>query len=114
MKKICIIAAAVIGLALTAPVTAHHNSPNPDAIEANMPVSALTTHNLAVDAVLDRLEDIGVSGNMDGSTVSNDMDPADTAQGDTCTLMFENDCVPGNDENPSAGMDRGPSTTPLP
>ena len=112
MRKTLMIAMAATGLALAGPVFAHHNSPFTEEIEGRVPDGALVTHDAAVEEVLNRLEDIGVSGAMGGETMSNDMDPADSASGRTCTGMFETSCDPGNVDNPSAGMDRGPSISP--
>jgi hypothetical protein len=77
MKKTLIIAMAAAGLALSGPVTAHHNSICPDCIEDNMDPTALERHTTAVDEVLE----MGVAemrgDSESGSMVGEAMDPAD-------------------------------------
>jgi hypothetical protein len=105
-------ALALSAVLFAVPVSAHHNSPFTEEIEGKVPDGALDTHNAAVEDVLERLEELGISGAMEGSTMSNDMDPADEAQGNTCAIWDEDcDAGPGNVDSPSEGMDRGPSTT---
>jgi hypothetical protein len=90
------------------PVSAHHNSPYTEEIEGRVPEGVLDFHNEMVDDVLERMEDLGVAGMMGGSTVSNDMDPADSAQGDTCAIWSDDCDTPSNNDE---GMDRGPEIT---
>ena len=112
MKRTLIIALTVTGLALAGPLAAHHNSPFTEEIEGRVPDGALDRHNEAVQDVLDRLDDMGLAGSMGGSNMrQSEMDPADSGAGFTCSDMFDTECVPGNVDNPSAGMDRGPSVT---
>jgi len=101
-------ALALSAVLFSVPVSAHHNSPYTDEIEDQVPDGVLDTHNAAVEEVLDRLEELGVTGAMAGSTMRNDMDPADEAQGDTCAIWDE-DCD-AEPENPE-GMDRAPEIT---
>jgi hypothetical protein len=59
------------------PAAAHHNSPMNEFI--NMPEHAEDTHNAAVEAVLERMdENDRVSGSMTGG--SEEMDPADSSR----------------------------------
>lgn len=114
MKKTCVIAAAVIGLALVAPVTAHHNSPISAELETIIPEDALEQHNAVVEDVLE----MGVAemaGDAQGTanTTGEIMDPANDAAGNTCTEVLTNvgACLPGNEAMGGFGMDRSP---PLP
>jgi hypothetical protein len=103
-------ALAVSTILFAVPVSAHHNSPYSEELEGQIPEDALDRHNDMVGEVLDRMEELGVAGQMGGSTVSNDMDPADSAQGDTCAIWTEDGCDTES-SNPE-GMDRGPEVTP--
>ena len=115
MKRTLIIAMAATGIAFAGPVAAHHNSGMTEEIEGSAPVGTFDRHNDAVEEVLLRLEDMGLAGNMGGSTNrASEIDPADAGEGSTCSGMFETDCQPGNADYPGAGMDRGPSVTELP
>ena len=111
MKVLSVSSALALSTFLFAvPVSAHHNNPYTDEIEGRIPGDVLTRHNEAVEDVLERMEELGVAGMMGGSTVSNDMDPADSAQGDTCAIWNEDACDTES-ANPE-GMDRGPEITP--
>lgn len=125
MKKTCVIAAAIIGLALAAPVTAHHPSPNSDLIEDMMPADALDAHNAAVDSLLESgVADMGVSANTMDGTVNGvtdgigEMDPANDGQGATCADIVGGVCDDGgnNEVNGTGeawgGMTRSPAIFP--
>ena len=101
-------ALALSAVLFSVPVSAHHNSPYADEIDDQVPDGVLDTHNAAVEEVLERLEELGITGAMEGSTMGNDMDPADTAQGNTCAIWDE-DCD-AEAANPE-GMDRAPEVT---
>lgn len=110
MKAFVVSVALALGVTGWAtPGMSHHNSPNSTAIEEVMPEDALDQHNAAVDSVLDRLDEMGISS-MAGSTVSNDMDPADAAQGNTCSVLVDDVCEsgPGNTDMSGYGMTRSP------
>jgi len=87
-----------------APAIAHHNSP----MSVELPDHALEVHNAAVDAVLDRLEDLGVAGMMAGERTT-DMDPADNAAYAGPSAMED---VPGSSSR--LGRDRAPELSPEP
>jgi hypothetical protein len=115
MNRTLIIAMAATGLAVAGPVAAHHNIPDEDQqdfVAEQMPSDALDRHNDAVAAALERLGE-DVRGAMQGTTVSNDMDPANDLYGFTCTdTLLQDECVGGNAND--RGMDRGPTRTDLP
>lgn len=93
MIKTCIIATAVIGLALAAPLSAHHYSQDPDLVEEHMDPDALVRHNDAVEDVLERMEDMGIS-TMEGGSENAGLaqDPSDAQNGATCSAMVDGVC----------------------
>jgi hypothetical protein len=111
---------AVTAVVCAAPVMAHHPSQDPEFVEEQMPEDALEAHIDAVDAVLDRLEEMGMT-TMDGNqTGASNFDPADMQQGATCSDVVDgvcdemgNDAMSGSGAGAGAGMTRGPVEYPL-
>jgi hypothetical protein len=102
-------ALALSAFLFAVPVTAHHNSPVQAFVEDKIPEHALDRHNEAVADVLEMgvAEMAGASeaGTMGGE----EMDPAEEADGNTCTeiLLEDGECGPGNEDMDGPGMDRG-------
>lgn len=108
------------------PAAAHHNSVDPEFVETKMPEDALDAHNTAVDNVLLRLDEMGIS-TMDGNQSGNvNMDPADVQQGAGCAAVIDGICDDdlGNDAPTASGggmasgveggMSRAPAPLPVP
>ena len=87
------------------PALAHHNSVDPEFIETMMPDEALEAHNAAVDRVLERLEDMGIS-TMAGNQAGNvNMDPSDMQQGATCSAVVDGVCDDDMGNDSMSGID---------
>lgn len=114
MKSLLVTSALALSAVLFAvPISAHHNSPISEELEETIPEDALARHNEAVEDVLE----MGVAemlGEAQGTAAMSGelMDPADDAEGNTCTEVLPDDgvatdCGPGNEEMDGYGMDRG-------
>lgn len=113
---------AVSAVLCAFPATAHHNSVDPDFVETKMPADALDAHNAAVDDVLLRLDEMGITtmaGNQSGAV---NMDPADLQQGATCSAVVDgvcdddlgNDAMQGYGVGDLRGMSGAPAPLPVP
>lgn len=113
MKTLFISSALALSTFLFAvPVTAHHNSANFEFVDDIIPDDALERHNEAVADVLE----MGVAemaGLAVGAMGGEEMDPAASAEGNTCTEILPeyeaatDECGPGNEDMDGPGMDRG-------
>ena len=97
MKNTLVIATGMLLMGFFTPTLAHHNSPQ----DVVLPDNALEVHNAAIDAMLDRLEDIDVQGAMlmDPDNANMEMDPANASQQgnfiNACEGLDVEECLPG-------------------
>ena len=114
MKIILVSSALALGTFLFAvPVTAHHNSVNFDYVDDQIPEDALERHNEALEDVLNMGVAQMTGDSEAGAMGGEEMDPAASAGGNTCTEILPEDgaatdeCGPGNEDMDGPGLDRG-------